>query len=54
MRSRAAPSGIRLRLALQEAADLSWWTGDRLSAERLALWVGLRIGSTEDADMALA
>ena len=54
VRLRGAAPGIRQRLALREAADLSWWTGDRLSSERLGLWVGLRIGSTEDTEQALA
>ena len=54
VRLRGAAPGIRQRLALCEAADLSWWTGDRLSSERLGLWVGLRIGSTEDTEQALA
>jgi len=53
-RLRRAPKGMRLRLALREAADLSWWTGDRLTSDRLALWIGLRIGSTEDSEQALA
>lgn len=53
-RLRGAAPGVRQRLALREAADLSWWTGDRLGAERLGLWVGLRIGSTEDTEQALA
>ncbi|MDX2482913.1 MAG: helix-turn-helix domain-containing protein, partial [Pseudodonghicola sp.] len=34
--------------------DLSWWTGDRLGQERIALWVTLRIGSTQDTERALA
>jgi len=38
------------RLALQEAAGLSWWLGDRIGAERLGLWLALRLGATgEDA-----
>ena len=54
VRLRSAPEGLRHRLALAEAADLSWWAGDRLPAERLGLWVALRIGSTEDTGQALA
>lgn len=42
------------RLALREVSDLSWWTGDRLGAERIALWVTLRAGSTRDTERALA
>lgn len=53
-RLRGSPQGLRQRLALREAADLSWWTGDRLSAERLGLWVGLQTGSTGDTEQALA
>ncbi|MCL4674621.1 MAG: hypothetical protein KJZ59_00985 [Pararhodobacter sp.] len=53
-RLRQAPAGVRFRLALREAADLSWWTGDRLPPERLGLWVGLRVGSTADTEQALA
>ncbi len=33
------------RLALEEAASLSWWTGDRVTGDRLALWLGYRIGA---------
>ena len=49
-----APEGWRQRLALREVSDLSWWTGDRISPERIALWVTLRTGSTEDTERALA
>ncbi len=41
------PGGAE-RLALQEAASLSWWSGDRIGAERLALWLALRLGATGD------
>ena len=53
-RLRDAPNGWRTRLALREVSDLGWWTGDRLGADRIALWVTLRIGSTEDTEQALA
>ncbi len=53
-RLRAGPDGWRHRLALREVSDLSWWSGDRLGAARVALWVGLRIGSTDDTERALA
>ena len=53
-RLRGAPDGWRTRLALREVADLGWWTGDRLGVDRIALWVALRIGSTEDTEQALA
>ncbi|WP_320242342.1 helix-turn-helix domain-containing protein [Cognatiyoonia sp. IB215182] len=49
-RLQAGPAGWRHRLALIEAADLSWLAGDRVPAERLALWLALRLaGDTEDA-----
>lgn len=41
--------GMRLRLALQEVADLGWLTGSRIGLERLALFVALRIGAGDDA-----
>lgn len=53
-RLRDGPAGWRSRLALREVADLGWWTGDRLDVDRIALWVMLRIGSTEDTEQALA
>lgn len=38
------------RLAMQEAASVSWWVGDRIGADRLALWLILREGAgAEDA-----
>lgn len=40
--------GARLRLALQEVADLGWGAGARLGVERLALFVALRVGAGED------
>lgn len=48
------PQGWRQRLALLEAADLSWHSGDRLGADRLALWVGLRLSGAQDDAAALA
>jgi len=49
-RLRRGPDGWRHRLALVEAAELSWHAGDRVSADRLALWVSLRLsGAQEDA-----
>ena len=48
-RLEARPGGAE-RLALQEAASLSWWSGDRIGADRLGLWLALRLGATgEDA-----
>ena len=37
------PNGWRHRLALIEAADLSWLAGDRVSSDRLALWISMRL-----------
>lgn len=53
LRLRLGPRGLNQRLALREAADLSWWVGDRISADRLSLWHVLRFGSTDDPDQAL-
>lgn len=47
-RARMAGSGAVQRLALEEASALSWWTGDRISADRLALWTSYRIGAVEE------
>ena len=48
------PEGWRQRLALIEAADLSWLKGDRVSADRLALWVSMRLSGAQDDPNALA
>lgn len=53
-RLRDAPTGLRQRLAQREAADLSWWAGDRVSPDRLALWTAMRIGATEEDAQAVA
>lgn len=45
-RLRRLGPGARHRLALQEVAGLGWWTGDRLSVDRLVLWLALQIGAT--------
>jgi hypothetical protein len=47
-RVRMAGQGAVQRLALEEAAALSWWTGDRMGADRLALWTSYRIGASEE------
>lgn len=47
-RTRLAGAGAVQRLALEEAASLSWWTGDRVGGDRLALWASYRIGATEE------
>lgn len=54
LRLRQGPPGLRLRLALQEVATLSWWAGTRFPVERLGLWLALRVGSTADSEAALA
>ncbi|MGL5010497.1 MAG: helix-turn-helix domain-containing protein [Paracoccaceae bacterium] len=46
-RVRAMRESPTQRLALAEASSLSWWTGDRVSAERLALWQSYRIGAAD-------
>jgi len=44
------PKGWRHRLALIEAAELSWFGGDRITLDRLSLWVALHLsGVQEDA-----
>ena len=42
-RLRRGPEGWRHRLALIEAADLSWFSGDRIGSDRLALWISMRL-----------
>lgn len=44
-----AGEGVKLRLALQEVADLGWHTGARIGTERLALFVALRVGAGDEA-----
>ena len=53
-RLRRGPKGWRHRLALLEAADLSWFVGDRIGADRLALWISLRLSGVHDDTGALA
>lgn len=45
--------GAAERLAHAEAASISWWTGDRIGADRIALWLSWRIGATGDDAEAL-
>ena len=45
--SMVGPGAVQ-RLAQAEAASLSWWTGDRISTDRLALWLSCRIGAAEE------
>lgn len=53
-RLRRAPEGWRQRLALAEAADLSWWAGDRVPADTLALWLGQRLSGAQEDGPSLA
>jgi hypothetical protein len=46
-RLRGPGEGVVQRLAMEEAAAISWWTGDRIGADRLALWLSYRIGAVE-------
>ena len=48
------PDGWRHRLALIEAADLSWLAGDRVSSDRLALWISMRLSGAPDDPETLA
>lgn len=47
------PEGWRHRLALMEAADLSWFAGDRIGPDRLALWISMRLSGVQDDTAAL-
>lgn len=53
-RLRRGPEGWRHRLALIEAADLSWFAGDRIGLDRLALWISMRLSGVHDDIAALA
>ena len=53
-RLKRGPEGWRHRLALIEAADLSWFAGDRIGSDRLALWISMRISGLQDDTAALA
>lgn len=53
-RLRRGPEGWRHRLALMEAANLSWFVGDRIGPERLALWISMRLSAVQDDTAALA
>ncbi|MEE4189346.1 MAG: helix-turn-helix domain-containing protein [Roseobacter sp.] len=52
-RLRRGPAGWRQRLALIEAADLSWLTQDRISLDRLSLYMALRVSTATDDAQAL-
>lgn len=45
--------GIRQRLAIKKAAELSWWAGTQIGAERLTLWIGGHAGGGLDDSLAL-
>lgn len=47
------PQGWKHRLAMVEAARLSWLTGDRVSADRLGLWASMRISAASSDTAAL-
>jgi hypothetical protein len=53
-RLKRGPEGWRHRLALIEAADLSWFAGDRVAPDRLALWISMRLSGVQDDTTALA
>ena len=53
-RLKRGPEGWRHRLALIEAADLSWFVGDRVGTDRLALWISMRLAGVQDDTAALA
>lgn len=53
-RLKRGPKGWRHRLALIEAADLSWFAGYRIGADRLALWISMRLSGVQDDAAALA
>jgi hypothetical protein len=52
-RLRRGPTGWRQRLALVEAADLSWLTQDRIGLDRLSLYMALRVSTVTDDAQAL-
>ena len=47
------PTGWRHRLALIEAADLSWFAGSRVGPDRLALWLSMRLSGVQADQAAL-
>jgi hypothetical protein len=53
-RLRRGPEGWRHRLALIEAADLSWFVGDRVGPDRLGLWISMRLAGVQEDTGALA
>jgi len=53
-RLKRGQEGWRHRLALIEAADLSWFLSDRISPDRLAFWISMRLSGVQDDTAALA
>ncbi|MFC6639634.1 hypothetical protein GV827_15860 [Sulfitobacter sp. JBTF-M27] len=53
-RLRRGPEGWRHRLALIEAAELSWHVGNRIGPDRLMLWMSMRLSGVQDDAVALA
>ncbi|WP_273186578.1 helix-turn-helix domain-containing protein [Hyphomonas adhaerens] len=53
-RLRGLGQGAQHRLALLEAAELSWHIGDRVAPDRLGMWVSLRLSSSQDDAQALS
>lgn len=53
-RLRRGPQGWRHRLALIEAAGLSWFTGNRIAPDRLSLWISMHLSGVQDDPTALA
>ncbi len=53
-RLRRGPEGWRHRLAMIEGADLSWFAGDRVGPDRLALWMSMRLSGVQEDTAALA
>ncbi|MEL5875659.1 MarR family transcriptional regulator [Cereibacter sphaeroides] len=52
-RLRRTPAGVRERLAVLEASELSWWAGDRVTPDRLSLWMSLRLSGAQEDSVAL-
>jgi hypothetical protein len=48
------PEGWRRRLAVIEAAHLSWFAGDRVGPDQLALWMSMRVSGVQEDTAALA
>jgi len=53
-RLKRGSEGWKHRLALIEAADLSWFVGDRVGPDRLALWISMRLSGVQDDTGALS